>query len=326
MLVPSTSSSHSIHSSSRFVFPTFFVFALDSSGKLTLPRPSLALTHQQRPFLLLLLHLSLLVTVWFPQTTIQDFHLGEWWRMMRCQWSFLAFSSVFLSCEAISVSLSPCLLQSWFSPNAILSVKIMSWKCVVSKHCWFIFVLDFKGSHRVRIQWSPNIQQKRGPWRLPTLGFQTLASWTFFHPWKRPRWLKVPKALGKAWCTSWNLSMTTLFLDGGFWLLTSWNWNWSHLSCICRSRVTHSTIFFHMKGLVFSPYNPGPTDVAKTSQDLSWPDDVAECQTAFRSNDVFLPRPRPSSCARWVCYDQDRWPKTCSMAFRIKGWEVNPIL
>ena len=61
----------------RFLFPAVFVFPLDSSGKLTLPRPSLALTHQQRPFLLLLLHLSLLVTIWFPQTTIQDFHLGQ---------------------------------------------------------------------------------------------------------------------------------------------------------------------------------------------------------------------------------------------------------
>ena len=30
----------------------------------------------------------------------------------------------------------------------------------------------------------------------------TAASCTFFQPWKRPRWLRVPTALGKAWCTS----------------------------------------------------------------------------------------------------------------------------
>ena len=43
------------------------------------------------------------------------------------------------------------------------------------------------------------------------LGFQrprcktsAAASCTFSQPWKRPRWLRVPTALGKAWWTSWN--------------------------------------------------------------------------------------------------------------------------
>ena len=38
----------------------------------------------------------------------------------------------------------------------------------------------------------------------PRCNTSAAASWTFSQPWKRPRWLSVPTALGKAWWTSWN--------------------------------------------------------------------------------------------------------------------------
>ena len=108
----------------RFVFPAFLYFHWTPvrNWQFLPRRPSLALTHQQRPFLLLLLHLSLLVTIGFPQATIQDFHLGvRIWPMPTETINYCHF--------VLHVSL----LQSWLAT-----------RCK-------------RENHELNIFWSPNV-------------------------------------------------------------------------------------------------------------------------------------------------------------------------
>ena len=109
MLLPSASSSHSIHSSSCALSSRRFLFfnwtQVGNWHCLGLHWPWRI--NRDRFFCCFCISVS---------SSPFGFHNHDTglppWRMME-------FSRVFLSCEAISVIISPCLLQSWFSPNAM---------------------------------------------------------------------------------------------------------------------------------------------------------------------------------------------------------------
>merc|ERR1711879_829224 len=66
------------------------------------------------------------------------------------------------------------------------------------------FMRDFMRTERARWVFCMSVSSSPLAFQRPLWSTSTAASWTFCQPWKRPRWLIVPTAFGKAWCTSWK--------------------------------------------------------------------------------------------------------------------------
>merc|ERR1719401_1925966 len=62
---------------------------------------------------------------------------------------------------------------------------------------------DFRTMERLRWCCSMTVSAS-SLFHRPAARISTQASWTFCHPWKRPRWLMAPMRPGHIWCTSWK--------------------------------------------------------------------------------------------------------------------------
>mmetsp|Transcript_47529 Transcript_47529/g.147151 ORF Transcript_47529/g.147151 Transcript_47529/m.147151 type:complete len:281 (-) Transcript_47529:619-1461(-) len=63
---------------------------------------------------------------------------------------------------------------------------------------------DFMSTERARWVFCMSVSSSPFGFQRPLCSTSTAASCTFCQPWKRPRWLSVPTAFGKAWCRSWK--------------------------------------------------------------------------------------------------------------------------
>ena len=134
------------------------------------------------------------------------------WSESCCLNTTLAGPSLYSQRGAICVKAREKMLA--IAAPKLTSISTQLYRVFVGQQVWTGVLQLFKclGST------SPNIKERffwsfcmGGSWLLspwgkkrPRLSTSTAASCTFSQPWKRPRWLNAPTALGKAWCKSWK--------------------------------------------------------------------------------------------------------------------------